>query len=64
MTDEKIIKALECCKKGEGSICRMADCPLFGIGDCFATLSHNALSVINRQQAEIKRLRGNKGVTE
>lgn len=56
MTDEKIIKALEYCKKGDGSICRMAECPLFGAGDCFTTLAQNALSLINRQQTEIERL--------
>ena len=51
MTDNEIIKALECC------ICNECDvCPLPSCDGCVDLLLHNALSLINRQQAEIERL--------
>ena len=58
MTDAKIIKALECCTKGNTSdVC--SDCPLLLTDIC--TEEENgvmklALDLINRQQAEIERL--------
>ena len=59
MTDNEIIKALECCcEDGDGC----TGCPRlnaeFGatITSCSAGLATNALSLINRQKAEIKRL--------
>ena len=58
MTDKEIIKALECCTKGNTSdVC--ADCPLRTTDIC--TEEENgvlklALDLNNRQQAEIERL--------
>ena len=78
MTDNEIIKALECCTKGNTSdVC--SDCPLLHTDIC--TEEENgvmklALDLINRQNAEIERLKGlknhrqelinelNKGITE
>lgn len=57
MTDEDIIKALECCYKCTNAfICTESKCPLFG-QSCLCILSKNALNLINRQKAEIERLR-------
>ena len=54
MTDNEIIKALECCVKTE-FISDCAKCEMFAI-DCKDILIENALDLINRQQAEIERL--------
>lgn len=51
MTDKEIIKALECCKKDDCD-----NCPN-DFGNCYANLSGYSLDLINRQKAEIKRLR-------
>ena len=52
MTDNEIIKALECCK------CDDCDnCPN-DFGNCYANLAGYALDLINRQKAEIERLVG------
>ena len=55
MTDNEIIKALECCKNSlsEKDACR--DCPLYEEEEvtCITILSKNALDLINRQKAEI-----------
>ena len=51
MTDKEIIKALECCKKDDCD-----NCPN-DFGNCYANLSGYSLDIINRQQAEIERLR-------
>ena len=59
MTDNEIIKALECCTYSLGVMCKK--CPskttLQGLG-CRNKLSIAALDLINRQQAEIERLKG------
>lgn len=58
MTDNEIIKALECCvlKKGCG------ECPanphIRNYGFCTASLIKGAYDLINRQNAEIERLNG------
>ena len=54
MTDEQIIKALECCmEKYEDLKC--TDCPLCGFsGECLSIKSKNAVDLINRQKTEIK----------
>lgn len=56
MTDNEIIKALECCKK---TIC--VGCPNFhndkGILWCKEELQSETLDLINRQKAEIERLK-------
>ena len=50
MTDNKIIKALECCKKNDCD-----NCPN-GFGNCYANLAGYALDLINRQRVEIEKL--------
>lgn len=52
MTDNEIIKALECCHYTDCS-----DCPIRGEGACVDNLPQYALDLINRQKAEIERLR-------
>ena len=55
MTDEQIVKALECCSIGE-AICFM--CPLYNKTDhCVDVLTENAHDIINRQKAEIEKLK-------
>ena len=52
MTDEQIIKALECC------ICSTPcnKCLLLGTSDCMNKLMQNAINLINRQKAELSAL--------
>jgi hypothetical protein len=58
-TDEEVIKALECCKRG---YCIDGKCPLLDWNDyddisrCTGTLATIALDLINRQKAEIHAL--------
>ena len=59
MTDAEIIKALECCKETVDDIdneSKCCSCSLIQDGWCTSTLAKNALSLINRQKAEIERL--------
>ena len=53
LTDNEIIKALECCCGTAHDSCR--DCPYDDIG-CEDKLEKDALDLINRQKAEIERL--------
>ena len=57
MTDNEIIKALECCLKGcnaEGC----DDCPLYEkVEDCEIEIPIIALELINRQKTKIERLK-------
>ena len=53
MTDNDIIKALECCPKD--ILCEQ--CPLNGKSNCMNKLYEYALDIVNRQQAEIERLK-------
>ena len=54
MTDDEIIKALECCNSGRLKYpCEI--CPL-RMYDCEYILPKRALDIINRQKAEIERL--------
>lgn len=48
MTDEEIIQHIECCAKTDCFNCNF---------DCDANLMESALDLINRQQAEIERLK-------
>lgn len=55
MTDEQIVRALECC--GNMNECKK-ECPLGdvgGIDKCIHTLMLDALELIERQQAEIEK---------
>lgn len=52
ITDNEIIKALECCK-GKKKHCN--SCPCMKNGTCFE-VEEAALDLINRQQAELQRL--------
>ena len=56
MTDNEIIKALECCANGKScyDVCPFDD--KFGIISCTKKLSNATLDLINRQKAEIERL--------
>ena len=55
MTDNEIIKALECCASVDDGC--LTDCPLYdGDDSCFSTLLKPTLDLINRQKAEIERL--------
>ena len=60
MTDEQIIKALECCATDDGDDC--FQCPYGNIvykpgnGGCVNRCRKDALDLINRQKAEIERL--------
>ena len=56
MTDNEIIKALECCANNPNEcVCYESKCPLFG-QKSIDILSKNALDLIKRQKAEIERL--------
>ena len=54
LTDEQIMKALECClHSGE----RCNKCELNGFHDCIALHPKDILDLINRQKAEIEMMR-------
>lgn len=61
MTDEQIIKALECCATDDGDDCFR--CPYVNIvyqsgnGGCANSCRKDALDLINRQKSEIEELR-------
>lgn len=54
MNDSEIIKALECCKNLNCSVCPKKT-NIF-VTDCDVKLCEEAIDLINRQQAEIDRL--------
>ena len=54
MTDNEIIKALECCILYK-QICS-ENCPLCDVKSCKENLRKHCLDLINRQKAEIERL--------
>jgi len=56
MTDNEIIKALECCQSEDAGMCRI--CPFHSdtYSGCWYELHKDALDLINRQKAEIERL--------
>jgi chromosome segregation ATPase len=63
MTDNEIIKALECCAGNTEEKCR--ECPFHKLKiSCIDGLERNALDLINRQKAEIEELRKAKVVYE
>ena len=54
MEYNEIIKALECCVIGYAC---PKDCPYMGKGLCMDKIRKDALDLINRQKAEIERLK-------
>ena len=59
MTDNEIIKALECCRDAE-SVFDCQNCPYIECTNkkgCITELHGDILDIINRQKAEIERLR-------
>ena len=51
MTDNEIIKALECCSTTMAGECK--ECPLYKrVDNCTSKLTKNALDLINRQKAD------------
>lgn len=61
MTDNEIMKALECCGELIRNPC--SQCPYFHEKPCLQ-LKRDALDLIKRQQAEIERLTAQNGVNE
>ena len=63
MTDNAIIKALKCCKKAKiNQDCVVLKCPFsteYGCNIGLENLRNEALDLINRQKAEIERLKKN-----
>ena len=61
MTEREIIKALECCKKAKiNQDCVVLKCPFsteYGCNIGLENLRNEALDLINRQRAEIERLK-------
>lgn len=55
-TDEEIIRALELCSKSL-SIKTCQKCPFYLRTNCVSALKLNAIDLINRQKAEIERLK-------
>lgn len=57
MKDDEIIKALECCSEPAGKCC-CEICPLHHREDsCTTALIKKAVELVNRQKAEIERLK-------
>ena len=57
MTENEIIKALECCITNDCVKCKAYDETNGEIGDCLHAICRNALDLIKRQKAEIERLK-------
>ena len=55
MTDDEIIKALECCCFTDIKACE--ECPLYHTFDCSFVIIDKTLDLVNRQNAEIERLK-------
>ena len=56
MTDNEIVKALECCINTDGTRC--GECEFFdGYNLCIDDLQKESLDLINRQKAEIEQLK-------
>ena len=65
MTDNEIIKALECCSNScDDGFAKCDECPRFEEGSgCTLRTMKNALDLINRQKAEIERLENELKIT-
>ena len=55
MTDDEIIKALECCDFTDIKACE--ECPLYNTFDCSFVIIDKTLDLVNRQNTEIERLK-------
>lgn len=55
MTDDEIITALECCDFTDIKACE--ECPLYNTFDCSFVIIDKTLDLVNRQNAEIERLK-------
>ena len=53
LTDNEIVKALECCKS-DTVLCN--ECPYDKIGECIEKMCADSIDLINRQKAEIEQL--------
>ena len=61
MTDNEIIKALECCIAKENcEVISCEKCPLEKQYECMDIMFHQTLNLINRQKAEIESLKHRK----
>ena len=54
ISDDKVIKALECCRQSTSSSCM--ECSLDGLPNCVEELSENALNIIKRQKTAIEKI--------
>lgn len=57
MNDNEIIKALECCVKSRNTDAYCHECPYRNYGYCLDKMMSDAIFLINRQKAEIERLK-------
>ena len=57
MTDNEIIKALECCVDGTSEACLECVLALTPYPGCKTMIANHALALINRQKAEIEQLK-------
>ena len=64
MTDNEIIKALECCANCESCDFETSNCPLVEEAECRSLLAQKALDLITRQQSEIESLKIFRGYAE
>ena len=65
MTDNEIIKALECCISNELAWENCPDCPYRKYRlSCMDDMLADAISLINRQQAEIERLKNGLAISQ
>ena len=64
LTDAEIVKALECCITNDCAKCKAYDETNGEIVDCLHAICRNALALINRQKAEIERLKEHEHIIE
>lgn len=57
MTDNEILKALECHSETSYNQNACERCPILNHCDCGGKMAQNALDLINRQQAEIEKVK-------
>lgn len=57
MTDEKIVKALECCEDYDKGNCNKCEYRIYRYRDCQEKAMRDVMKLINRQKAEIEKLK-------